>query len=317
MELRNRKWDQGLISPGLERYLPRSKATTALMVEPEGHKSYIGCKMEEIRRIKERAQMKMNRYLVDRPNEERQRPPMGRNEGGDHKPTMGVEATSRQGISVAHPAALPDINQARATGGGQPVGCNRPMAEPGEKEKVCRREEPDQGRPEAGRGKSTTFSSTGEEKLPRLADNDPPRQGRRPISKRSPSPSHHHPTGNVEKPEGWPDGGPEGWPEGVPAEVASPPPRPAFVRAGVEQHLNQHARPCFELEPYQGKIHAVNGIELAAVGKIRGGIYLRLEGAKSSLQGTLADNTIKYHPVDEVRPGVGVIFTRRARVQEK
>ena len=127
------------------------------------------------------------------------------------------------------------------------------------------------------------------------------------------------------------------------AEVASPPPRPAFVRAGVEQaraiiyclgdsgnlveadvmskalfqHLNQHARPCFELEPYQGKIHAVNGIELAAVGKIRGGIYLRLEGAKSSLQGTLANNTIKYHPVDEVRPGVGVIFTRRARVQEK
>ena len=144
------------------------------MVEPEGHKSYTGCKMEEIRRIKERAQMKMNRYLVDRPNEGRQRPPMGRNEGGDLGPAMGVEATSRQGISVAHPAALPDINQARATGGGQPAGCNRPMAEPGEKEKVCRREEPDQGRPEAGRGKSTTFSSTGEEKLPRLADNDPP-----------------------------------------------------------------------------------------------------------------------------------------------
>ena len=101
------------------------------------------------------------------------------------------------------------------------------------------------------------------------------------------------------------------------AEVASPPPQPALVRAGVEQHLNQHARPRFELEPYQGKIHAVNGIELAAVGKIRGGINLRLEGAKSSLQGTLADNTIKYHPVDEVRPGVGVPFTRRARVQGK
>ena len=167
----------------IERYLPRSKATTASVVGLEGHKSLppilghksnSGCKMEEIRRIKERAQMKMNRYLVDRPNEGRQRPPMGRNEGGDLGPAMGVEATSRQGISVAHPAALPDINQARATGGGQPAGCNRPMAEPGEKEKVCRREEPDQGRPEAGRGKSTTFSSTGEEKLPRLADNDPP-----------------------------------------------------------------------------------------------------------------------------------------------
>ena len=124
------------------------------------------------------------------------------------------------------------------------------------------------------------------------------------------------------------------------AEVASPPSRPAFVRAGIEQarailyclgdsgnlvendvmsmktfkDLNQHARPRFELEPYPGKIHAVNGKELAAVGKIRGGLSLWLEGANSSLrvypvvcsdfkgnhlnisQGTLADNTISYHP---------------------
>ena len=323
----------------IERYLPRSKATTALMVEPEGHKSYIGCKMEEIRRIKERAQMKMNRYLVDRPNEGRQRPPMGRNEGGDHRPAMGVEATSRQGISVTHPAALPDINQAGAKGGGQPAGCNRPMAEPGEKEKVCRREEPDQGRPEAGRGKSTTFS---EEKLPWLADNGPPAKAGDRFPSGAPVPATTIQPGMLRNQKaGLTEALKAGLKESpVLAEVASPPPRPAFVRAGVEQaraiiyclgdsgnlveadvmskalfqHLNQHARPRFELEPYQGKIHAVNGIELAAVGKIRGGINLRLEGAKSSLQvypvvcsdfkgnhlnisqGTLADNTIKYHP---------------------
>ena len=341
MELRNRKWDQGLISPGLERYLPRSKATTALMVEPEGHKSYIGCKMEEIRRIKERAQMKMNRYLVDRPNEERQRPPMGRNEGGDHKPTMGVEATSRQGISVAHPAALPDINQAGAKGSGQPADYNQPMAEPGEKEKVCRGEEPDQGQPGAAGGRSSTFSSTGEEKLPWLADNGPPSKAGDRFPSGASVPATTIQPGMLRNLKA------TGLQESlqlkeapVLAEVATSPPRPAFVRAGVERaraiiyclgdsgnlveadvmsmktfrDLNQHARPRFELEPYQGKIHAVNGVELAAVGKISGGICLRLEGAKSSLQvypvvcsdfkgnhlnisqGTLADNTIKYHP---------------------
>ena len=363
----------------IERYLtqttaPRNLATVAPapVVEPVRHACYSNCKMEEIRRIKEEAKMKMSRYRVGGSSDVRPGPPIRRSGRGqaahlweEKEEVLGEGGGA--GLRAISQATLADVGNSKAPSRGHQAGakdgsmprsanCNQPLADPGEEEKVCRLEKPSQrgplpfgevvadpGQPVEIRSRDggATFYSASEEKLPWLADTGPPAKAGDRFPNGSTVPATTIQPDMLRNVEA------VGLQESlqlkespVLAEVASPPPRPAFVRAGIEQarailyclgdsgnlveadvmsmktfkDLNQYARPRFELEAYQGKIHAVNGKELDAVGKIRGGLSLQLEGAHSSLrvypvvcsdfkgnhlnisQGTLADNTISYHP---------------------